>query len=78
MKTSKPDAPDQDFDADVDAGAVDPTDEVGSEGGGTGDLQTGVEPAPAGGSEAGETWRTGRNRRTAITRDETGRGRRNP
>jgi hypothetical protein len=56
----------------------DPSAEVGSEGGGSGDLEIGTDPRPATGSEAGETWRPGDRRPTTVVRDETGRGRRSP
>jgi hypothetical protein len=37
---------------------LEPTKEVGSEGGGTGELETGREAEPGKGSESTETWRS--------------------
>jgi len=64
------------------AGATDPnedvtaTDEVGSEGGGNGDVEISKPATPGTGSEADETWRPASDREREITRDETGEGRR--
>lgn len=54
-----------------------PTDEVGSEGGGEGDVETGSHSIGTG-AEAGETWRPAEETTTEIVRDETGQGRRSP
>jgi hypothetical protein len=55
-----------------------PTEEVGSEGGGTGDLEIGQPAVPGTGSEATETWRPQHERPEEIRPDESGRGRRSP
>jgi hypothetical protein len=73
MKISRPEKPEP--------GSVtsEPTAEVGSEGGGSGDVEVVVDREPATGSEADETWRPGeRPRTTVVQHDETGRGRRSP
>ena len=63
-------------------GAIDPnedaqtTNEVGSEGGGEGDVEIGRPATPGTGSEADETWRPTSDRQREIRRDETGEGRR--
>jgi hypothetical protein len=54
------------------------TNDVGSEGGSPGDVEIAREPVPATGSEAGETWRPGKDDVDTIVRDETGEGRRSP
>jgi hypothetical protein len=80
-KTSRPDAgpvPERNESDDVDTDAFEPTAEVGSEGGSSGDVETGVDPEPAAGGEDGETWRPGDTRPKTVVRDETGRGRRSP
>jgi hypothetical protein len=53
-------------------------DDVGSEGGSPGDVEVARDPAPATGTEAGETWRPTKHDVDTIVRDETGEGRRRP
>jgi hypothetical protein len=67
-----------DNDADVGVPNTNPTAEVSSEGGSSGDVEVGVDESPANGSEATETWRPTERRPTEVVRDETGEGRRSP
>jgi hypothetical protein len=55
-----------------------PTDEVGSEGGGTGDVEVRQRTPPSRGSEATETSRPEPAQVEEIRHDETGQGRRSP
>jgi hypothetical protein len=57
---------------------TEPTGEVGSEGGGHGDLEIGRPTVPTSGSEATETAQWKRDRSTEIVRDEENEGRRSP
>jgi hypothetical protein len=54
------------------------TAEVGSEGGGRGDVEVGIDRGAGTGSEAGETWRPIEEEVEEAVHDETGEGRRNP
>ena len=54
------------------------TTEVGSEGGSPGNVEVGVDRAPAGGSEAEETVKPKQGELTERVFDDTGEGRRNP
>jgi hypothetical protein len=65
-------------DADVGVPSTDPTAEVASEGGSSGDVEVGVDESPATGSEATETWHPTNRRPIEVVRDETGEGRRSP
>jgi hypothetical protein len=65
-------------DSDVDKPTPEPTEEVGGEGGGFGNVEIGIDRAAGTGSEAGETWRPVEENAVEVTRDETGQGRRNP
>jgi hypothetical protein len=62
--------------ADLDASSL--TAEVGDEGGSPGDVEVGVDRAPASGREADESVRPVEKHRDVTVRDETGRGRRSP
>ena len=57
---------------------LEPTREVGDEGGAPGDVEVGRDSGAGTGSEAGETWRPSDNRQSEVRRDETGIGRRTP
>ena len=63
---------------DLDKGRTTTTDEVGDEGGGSGNVEVEVDRVPSVGREADETLRPARERRDVTIRDETGSGRRNP
>ena len=65
-------------DSDVDTPTPEPTAEVGSEGGGSGNVEIGIDRAAGTGSEAGETWRPIEENAVEVTRDERGEGRRSP
>jgi len=65
-------------DADVDTPSPDPTAEVGSEGGSSGDVQIAVDRPAGTGSEASETWRPVDEHVDEVIRDESGQGRRSP
>ena len=54
------------------------TREVGSEGGGTGDVELDIEWGAGTGTEAGETWQPAKVGVHEVVGDETGPGRRNP
>jgi hypothetical protein len=70
----------EEHDKDVDVGTppVDPTREVGSEGGSFGNVERGVDQGVGTGSEAGETWTPTDHDVDTVVRDETGQGRRSP
>lgn len=57
---------------------LEPTAEVGDEGGTFGDVEREVVEQPGGGSEANETWRPSRRAPDERVGDETGEGRRSP
>jgi len=69
---------DPESDLDPNAGPTGVTEEVGSEGGGPGDVEIGRNRQQGTGSETGETWKPTTRRPARIVRDETGRGRRSP
>jgi hypothetical protein len=73
-RSGKPDVED----AAIDTTRLRETGEVGSEGGGRGDVEVGIDRGAGTGSEAGETWRPIEEDMEEAVRDETGEGRRNP
>jgi hypothetical protein len=65
-------------DTNVEGPPLDPTAEVGGEGGSFGNVEIGVDQGAGTGSEAGETWRPTEEDVDTVVRDETGEGRRSP